>query len=150
RRLWREPPALCLGQDGGLLSQHAVLPADRSDLFRPADRLARFPPRRADGTSACLGRRAPGDRAATDRQGRGSGGVARAVSHFFGLHRSQLAGAARIAQSGGIVLMRPLAMKICAVIPAAGRGSRLGTNRPKILAQLNARQTIWSVLRDKL
>ncbi len=46
--------------------------------------------------------------------------------------------------------MRPLAVRTCAVIPAAGRGSRLGMDRPKILAPLNARQTIWSVLRDKL
>lgn len=41
-------------------------------------------------------------------------------------------------------------MRICAVIPAAGRGSRLGIARPKILAPLNAHQTIWSVLHAKL
>jgi bifunctional UDP-N-acetylglucosamine pyrophosphorylase / glucosamine-1-phosphate N-acetyltransferase len=38
----------------------------------------------------------------------------------------------------------------CAVIPAAGRGTRLGLDRPKILAPLNDDETIWSVLRDKL
>ena len=37
-----------------------------------------------------------------------------------------------------------------AVIPAAGRGTRLGLDRPKILAPLNDDETIWSVLRDKL
>lgn len=41
-------------------------------------------------------------------------------------------------------------MRVCAVIPAAGRGSRLGMDKPKILAPLNARQTIWSVLHAKL
>ena len=41
-------------------------------------------------------------------------------------------------------------MRVCAVIPAAGRGSRLGLDRPKILAPLNARQTIWSVLHARL
>jgi len=41
-------------------------------------------------------------------------------------------------------------MRICAVIPAAGRGSRLGLDRPKILAPLNARDTIWSVLYARL
>ena len=46
--------------------------------------------------------------------------------------------------------MRPLAMRICAVIPAAGRGSRLGMEKPKILAPLSPRQTIWSVLHAKL
>jgi len=41
-------------------------------------------------------------------------------------------------------------MRICAVIPAAGRGSRLGIAQPKILAPLNAHQTVWSVLHAKL
>jgi bifunctional UDP-N-acetylglucosamine pyrophosphorylase/glucosamine-1-phosphate N-acetyltransferase len=41
-------------------------------------------------------------------------------------------------------------MRVCAVIPAAGRGSRLGLATSKILAPLNARETIWSVLHAKL
>ena len=41
-------------------------------------------------------------------------------------------------------------MKICAVIPAAGRGTRLGTDTPKILAPLTAQETIWSILYAKL
>jgi bifunctional UDP-N-acetylglucosamine pyrophosphorylase/glucosamine-1-phosphate N-acetyltransferase len=41
-------------------------------------------------------------------------------------------------------------MKICAVIPAAGRGTRLGSAGPKILTALTERDTIWSVLHDKL
>jgi bifunctional UDP-N-acetylglucosamine pyrophosphorylase/glucosamine-1-phosphate N-acetyltransferase len=41
-------------------------------------------------------------------------------------------------------------MNICAVIPAAGRGSRLGIDRPKILAPVAGEVTIWSVLRDRL
>ena len=41
-------------------------------------------------------------------------------------------------------------MSICAVIPAAGRGARLGTDRPKILASLTATETIWSVLYARL
>jgi len=41
-------------------------------------------------------------------------------------------------------------MRICAIIPAAGRGSRLGIAKPKILAPLNAQETIWSVLHGKL
>ena len=41
-------------------------------------------------------------------------------------------------------------MSVCAVIPAAGRGSRLGLGVPKILAPLSAHQTIWSVLHAKL
>src|SRR5262249_10173968 len=39
---------------------------------------------------------------------------------------------------------------ICAVIPAAGRGSRLGLAGPKILTPIDDRRTIWSVLRDLL
>jgi bifunctional N-acetylglucosamine-1-phosphate-uridyltransferase/glucosamine-1-phosphate-acetyltransferase GlmU-like protein len=41
-------------------------------------------------------------------------------------------------------------MKICALIPAAGRGTRLGTDTPKILASLTAQETIWSILYAKL
>jgi bifunctional N-acetylglucosamine-1-phosphate-uridyltransferase/glucosamine-1-phosphate-acetyltransferase GlmU-like protein len=41
-------------------------------------------------------------------------------------------------------------MKVCAVIPAAGRGSRLGTDAPKILASLTGQETIWSTLHAKL
>lgn len=41
-------------------------------------------------------------------------------------------------------------MKICAVIPAAGRGTRLGSDRPKILTPLTAHDTIWSILHAKL
>jgi len=41
-------------------------------------------------------------------------------------------------------------MKICAVIPAAGRGTRLGSDLPKILTPLSARDTIWSILHAKL
>lgn len=38
---------------------------------------------------------------------------------------------------------------ICAVIPAAGRGTRLGLACPKILAPLG-KSTVWSLLRSKL
>ena len=41
-------------------------------------------------------------------------------------------------------------MKICAVIPAAGRGTRLGGDGPKILTPLTAQETIWSILQAKL
>ncbi|MBW8708859.1 MAG: nucleotidyltransferase family protein [Alphaproteobacteria bacterium] len=41
-------------------------------------------------------------------------------------------------------------MRVCAVIPAAGRGTRLGADGPKILTPLTAQETIWSILRDKL
>ncbi|HEY2017934.1 MAG TPA: NTP transferase domain-containing protein [Bryobacteraceae bacterium] len=40
--------------------------------------------------------------------------------------------------------------EICAVIPAAGRGSRLGLDLPKILAPLGNDCTVWTVLRDTL
>ena len=39
---------------------------------------------------------------------------------------------------------------ICAVIPAAGRGTRLGTDLPKVFAPLSETQTVWSVLQGKL
>lgn len=41
-------------------------------------------------------------------------------------------------------------MRICAVIPAAGRGTRLGGDLPKLLTPLTATQTIWSILHAKL
>jgi bifunctional UDP-N-acetylglucosamine pyrophosphorylase/glucosamine-1-phosphate N-acetyltransferase len=41
-------------------------------------------------------------------------------------------------------------MSVCAVIPAAGRGSRLGSDAPKILQPLTDRDTIWSILHAKL
>lgn len=39
---------------------------------------------------------------------------------------------------------------ICAVIPAAGRGSRLGLSIPKILAPVVGDRTIWDILYSKL
>ena len=41
-------------------------------------------------------------------------------------------------------------MTICAVIPAAGRGTRLGAAGPKILTQLTDTDTIWSILHARL
>src|SRR6185312_2454980 len=41
-------------------------------------------------------------------------------------------------------------MSICAVIPAAGRATRLGAKGPKILTRLSPRDTIWSILYEKL
>lgn len=41
-------------------------------------------------------------------------------------------------------------MQTCAVIPAAGKGSRLGLKGPKILASITDDQTVWSLLRAKL
>ena len=41
-------------------------------------------------------------------------------------------------------------MRICAVIPAAGRGTRLGRDGPKILTPLTKQDTIWSILQAKL
>ena len=41
-------------------------------------------------------------------------------------------------------------MNICAVIPAAGHGTRLGGDRPKILTPLTQTETVWSVLHRKL
>jgi len=41
-------------------------------------------------------------------------------------------------------------MKVCAVIPAAGRGTRLGSDLPQLLTPLTPTQTIWSILHDRL
>lgn len=44
----------------------------------------------------------------------------------------------------------PAQVKVCAVIPAAGKGSRLGSTGPKILTPLNDKESIWSVLHARL
>ena len=41
-------------------------------------------------------------------------------------------------------------MSTLALIPAAGRGSRLGIDVPKVFAPLSEHKTIWTVLRDRL
>jgi bifunctional UDP-N-acetylglucosamine pyrophosphorylase / glucosamine-1-phosphate N-acetyltransferase len=41
-------------------------------------------------------------------------------------------------------------MNICAVIPAAGQGTRLGLQIPKILLPIRDELNVWSILRDKL
>jgi len=41
-------------------------------------------------------------------------------------------------------------MSLCGVIPAAGRGSRLGFAKPKLLVSLRDNLTLWDVLRKKL
>jgi bifunctional UDP-N-acetylglucosamine pyrophosphorylase / glucosamine-1-phosphate N-acetyltransferase len=41
-------------------------------------------------------------------------------------------------------------VKICAVVPAAGRGRRLGSSGPKLLTDLGGGETIWSILSRKL
>jgi len=41
-------------------------------------------------------------------------------------------------------------MTICAVIPAAGRGSRLGLEIPKILVPIDEQHVIWNILCDLL
>jgi bifunctional UDP-N-acetylglucosamine pyrophosphorylase/glucosamine-1-phosphate N-acetyltransferase len=40
--------------------------------------------------------------------------------------------------------------RVFAVIPAAGKGSRLGLNRPKVFTPLDGLATIWDVLHDRL
>ena len=40
--------------------------------------------------------------------------------------------------------------EVCALIPAAGRGSRLGFGGPKILAPIGEDCTVWTVLRDSV
>jgi bifunctional UDP-N-acetylglucosamine pyrophosphorylase / glucosamine-1-phosphate N-acetyltransferase len=39
---------------------------------------------------------------------------------------------------------------VCAVVPAAGRGSRLGHDRPKVLVPVDAGVTVWDLLRAQL
>ena len=41
-------------------------------------------------------------------------------------------------------------MRTCAVIPAAGRGSRLNAGIPKILVSVAKNKTVWSILRQNL
>ena len=41
-------------------------------------------------------------------------------------------------------------MSICAIIPAAGKGSRLKTKVPKILTPIKGKITIWDILYEKL
>ena len=41
-------------------------------------------------------------------------------------------------------------MSICAVIPAAGRGTRLGLSGPKVLIQVAERVSVWQVLYERL
>src|SRR4029077_5900171 len=53
---------------------------------------------------------------------------------------------------GGVTVsrVRELFMNTCAVIPAAGRGTRLGIDLPKLLVPVTEADTIWSVLKDKI
>jgi bifunctional UDP-N-acetylglucosamine pyrophosphorylase/glucosamine-1-phosphate N-acetyltransferase len=39
---------------------------------------------------------------------------------------------------------------ICAVVPAAGTGSRLGSDCPKVFAPLSSSVTVWDAIRDNL
>jgi bifunctional UDP-N-acetylglucosamine pyrophosphorylase / glucosamine-1-phosphate N-acetyltransferase len=41
-------------------------------------------------------------------------------------------------------------MTVCAVLPAAGCGSRLGLRQPKLLASVTEQDTIWSLLSGRL
>lgn len=41
-------------------------------------------------------------------------------------------------------------MTLCAVIPAAGRGSRLQADRPKMLVEITSRLTIWDIITQNL
>jgi len=41
-------------------------------------------------------------------------------------------------------------VSICAVIPAAGRGTRLGGGVPKVFTPLTADETVWTILHQKL
>ena len=40
--------------------------------------------------------------------------------------------------------------KLCAIVPAAGRGTRLGAEVPKVFVPLSPHATIWNVLHDAL
>jgi bifunctional UDP-N-acetylglucosamine pyrophosphorylase/glucosamine-1-phosphate N-acetyltransferase len=40
--------------------------------------------------------------------------------------------------------------KLCAIVPAAGRGTRLGVDVPKVFVPLSSTATIWNVLHDVL
>jgi bifunctional UDP-N-acetylglucosamine pyrophosphorylase/glucosamine-1-phosphate N-acetyltransferase len=40
--------------------------------------------------------------------------------------------------------------KLCAIVPAAGRGTRLGADVPKVFVPLSRTATIWKVLHDAL
>lgn len=39
---------------------------------------------------------------------------------------------------------------VCTIVPAAGRGSRLGGDRPKVFTQITKDDTIWDILTSKL
>ena len=41
-------------------------------------------------------------------------------------------------------------MSVCAIIPAAGRGTRLNADRPKLLTPLAGDRTVWDVLSGRL
>ena len=46
--------------------------------------------------------------------------------------------------------MKTIRRRICAVVPAAGRGTRLGTDTPKVFVPLHAGVTPWDRLRERL
>jgi bifunctional UDP-N-acetylglucosamine pyrophosphorylase / glucosamine-1-phosphate N-acetyltransferase len=41
-------------------------------------------------------------------------------------------------------------MAICAVVPAAGKGSRLGASTPKLLVEILPGLTVWDIIEEKL
>ena len=41
-------------------------------------------------------------------------------------------------------------MTVCAVLPAAGRGSRLGLGRPKLLVPVTEQATVWNLISQRL
>ncbi|MES9540549.1 NTP transferase domain-containing protein [Actinomadura sp. NPDC000600] len=51
---------------------------------------------------------------------------------------------------GATVPTAPGAGRVCAVIPAAGRGTRLGLGVPKILLELGGGVTVWHLLHRRL